>query len=199
MYPLFESIKVVDGEFINLKFHQQRVDQSRKELLGDSSRLVLDDLLQVPLQFTKGIVKCRMSYGRTLGSVDFTSYQRGTISSIRLIRCPRFDYHLKYEDRSEINRIYQMKGTCDEVLIACDGYITDTSYSNVALFDGLEWVTPANPLLKGTQRAKLIASGLTKEKEVAISDLKQYKKLVLVNAMLEFDPTHSISIECIEW
>jgi 4-amino-4-deoxychorismate lyase len=92
-----------------------------------------------------------------------------------------------------------MKGTCDEVLIACDGYITDTSYSNVALFDGLEWVTPANPLLKGTQRAKLIASGLAKEKEVTISDLKQYKKLVLVNAMLEFDPTHSIRIDSIEW
>ena len=199
MYPLFESIKVVDGEFINLEFHQQRVDRSRKELLDDHSRLVLADMLQVPQQFNQGIVKCRMSYGRTLGPVDFSSYQRRNISSLRLIRCAGFDYHLKYEDRREIDQIFQLRDSCDEVLIACDGYVTDTSYSNVVLFDGVEWVTPTNPLLKGTQRAKLIASGMVKEKDILVSDLEKYKKMVLINAMLEFDPTHSISIDNIEW
>ena len=47
-----------------------------------------------------------------------------------------------------------------------NGRLTDTSYSNIALFDGNRWVTPAHPLLKGTMRQSLIDKGLLKEKGI---------------------------------
>ena len=52
-------------------------------------------------------------------------------------------------------------------LIVKDGYLTDTSIANIALYDGYTWFTPAHPLLRGTKRAELLNKQLIVEKDIA--------------------------------
>ena len=65
-------------------------------------------------------------------------------------------------------------------------------------YDGEQWYTPQHPLLEGTQRAKLLALGKIKLRNIHILDLSGFKKLVLINAMLEFDPDLFIKISDIK-
>ena len=76
------------------------------------------------------------------------------------------------------------KGNCDDVLLVQRGHVTDTSYANVALFDGSNWYTPAWPLLRGTRREKLIENGTLKASVIRERDLHNFQTLRLVNAML---------------
>ncbi|WP_309546477.1 aminotransferase class IV [Hoylesella marshii] len=78
-----------------------------------------------------------------------------------------------------------MKGVCDDVLIVRNGLLTDTSYTNIALYDGYQWFTPATPLLEGTMRASLLDSGMLIEKDILLSDLPHYQYIALFNAMID--------------
>ena len=69
-------------------------------------------------------------------------------------------YSLKLTDRSQINRLLKQKGNYDDILIVKNGFITDTSISNIIFYNGSKWITPAAPLLKGTCRDKLLKEGL---------------------------------------
>jgi 4-amino-4-deoxychorismate lyase len=198
MFPLFESIKVVDGQMVNLPWHQQRVDRSVKAMGITDQSPELASSLVVPEGYRIGVVKCRVSYGEGLGPVVYSHYARKTIRSLQQVDCDRFDYSLKYQNRSRLDQLYQKRGVCDEVLITIDGMVTDTSYSNVVLFDGNNWYTPQQPLLEGTQRAKLLAAGEIHPAKIRISEVGDFEKLVLINAMLEFDPNHFLSVSDIK-
>ena len=78
------------------------------------------------------------------------------INYIQQVDCELFDYSLKYQDRSKLDRLFAMRGDRDEVLITINGIITDTSYSNVVLFDGSTWYTPEQPLLEGYTKGQTI-------------------------------------------
>jgi 4-amino-4-deoxychorismate lyase len=65
--------------------------------------------------------------------------------------------------------------------------VTDTSIANVAFYkDGL-WFTPKKPLLEGTTRARLLNAGKIIEKDIGVKELKNYSKVALMNAMIDFD------------
>jgi 4-amino-4-deoxychorismate lyase len=194
MYPLFESIKVVEGQFLNLDWHQRRVDQSCAKIFKTTSKFSLGDGLVVPSEYRQGVVKCRVSYGEHLGPSQFAEYSRKDIKKLQQVECNAFNYSLKYQDRSRLEQLYALRGICDEVLITHGGYISDTSYSNVVLFDGSNWITPDTPLLEGTQRARLLYGGLLTTGKIHITDLSAFEKLVLINAMIEFDPDDYIAI-----
>ncbi|MCX8011124.1 MAG: chorismate-binding protein, partial [Ignavibacteria bacterium] len=53
------------------------------------------------------------------------------------------------------------------------------------LYDGSDWVTPSTPLLKGTKRQMLIDNKRIIEKNITSTELKDYQKLALINAMLD--------------
>ena len=73
------------------------------------------------------------------------------------------------------------------MLIIRNGLITDTSYANVALFDGANWYTPKVPLLPGTQRAYLLDKGVIIPREIKAVELSQYVLVKLFNAMLNWE------------
>ncbi|RZD16057.1 MAG: hypothetical protein EVJ46_07655 [Candidatus Acididesulfobacter guangdongensis] len=79
-----------------------------------------------------------------------------------------------------------------DILIVKKGLITDTSYSNIILYDGKEWVTPESYLLNGVKRRYLLNECIIKEIKVRTADLKNFKKISLINAMLE---PHDIEID----
>ncbi len=193
MYPLFESIKIRNGEWINLEAHQMRMNQARQKLYDPVSDLELKPIELSP-EFQVGVVKCRLPYGKSLGEPTFAHYRKKSIRSIQMVNCEYFDYQLKYQDRTKIEQLYAHRGACDEILICIDDLITDTSYTNVALFDGRDWWTPANPLLPGTQRERLLKRGLVGEKLISSKELSRYKSMVLINAMQEFEPAEKIPV-----
>ncbi len=85
----------------------------------------------------------------------------------------------------------------EEILIIKKGLVTDTSYTNVALLKDEKWYTPAEPLLRGTQRAKLISEGKIIEQTIHLKDLHLYSKIKLFNAMMEFDSAPELEISSV--
>lgn len=63
--------------------------------------------------------------------------------------------------------------------------VTDSSYTNLALFDGHEWLMPRRPLLQGTKRAFLLDQGLLKEADLTLADLRRAQRVSLFNAMID--------------
>jgi 4-amino-4-deoxychorismate lyase len=96
------------------------------------------------------------------------------------------EYSLKYANRDALNALLQSNKEVDEVIIEKNGYLTDTTISNIAFFDGKHWVTPEKPLLEGTMRAKLINEGFLHTKQIKKEDLQSYSYVALMNAMIGF-------------
>lgn len=110
-------------------------------------------------------MKCRVIYGREIEEITYTSYQIRPVHSLQIVYSDDIDYTYKSTDRSVINELFARRQEQDDILIVKNGLLTDTSIGNIALFDGNEWYTPKQPLLKGTRRASLLAMNLIKEKK----------------------------------
>lgn len=82
-----------------------------------------------------------------------------------------------------------------DVLLVKKGLITDTSFSNIVLFDGFHWHTPATPILKGTRREFYIQNKTILPCDISVSDLFKYTKARLINAMLDLDEGNDIPVE----
>ena len=80
--------------------------------------------------------------------------------------------------------LFALRGEADEVVIIRNGLLTDTSYSNIALFDGRHWVTPRQPLLRGTMRQSLLDAGVLTEQDIKAEDWSSYRRVSLINAMM---------------
>jgi 4-amino-4-deoxychorismate lyase len=189
MSLLLETIKVVNKNLVSVSLHNERMNRSRYELLGCKNELNLGELIKIPSDITKDIYKCKVIYSDTIKDVEFRTYAPRNIEQLRLAYCDEIDYSYKYLERTLFGELLR-KNNCKEnedILIIKHGRVTDTSYSNIALFDGKEWYTPKFPLLKGTKRARLILDKRIIEKDILAEDLKNYEKIILINAMLEFD------------
>jgi 4-amino-4-deoxychorismate lyase len=180
---LIETIKLLDGAFFNLSFHNERLNRSRRDLWGCQDTLDLQSVL--PAASDCGLYKCRVVYAETVVRVSVEPYRKRIIRSLRLVEDNEVVYAYKYENRDKLSALSAQRAGCDEIIIVKHKLVTDTSYTNLAFFTGQAWLTPATPLLKGTKRAQLLASGSLKEEEIRISDLKKFKKVALINAMLD--------------
>ena len=97
-----------------------------------------------------------------------------------------FLFTYKSTNREELNSLYAQRETADDILVVRNGYLTDTSISNIALYDGNTWFTPSCPLLKGTKRAELLDKHLIQEKEILHTQLGSYFRIMLFNAMIDW-------------
>lgn len=187
MFRLIESIRLEQGSFFHLAYHQHRVDRSVHELTGIKNKIDLFQHLEKSDYPLKGLFKCRIIYSDKIELTEFIPYQSKKIESLKLIFESDIDYAYKMEDRTIIQKIYEKRGSCDEVLIVKKGLITDSSNSNIIFFDGTRWVTPDQPLLKGTTRQLLLDANEICEVRFPYSDISLYKKCRLINAMTGFD------------
>ena len=97
------------------------------------------------------------------------------------------DYSFKYADRTEWNALLEQKTGCDDILIVKNGYITDTSFSNVVFENETGLFTPSTYLLAGTKRQSLLQKGIIKEAEISIENIGLYSKLYLINTMIDIE------------
>lgn len=91
-----------------------------------------------------------------------------------------------------------MKDDCDDILIIKNKRITDTSIANIVFYNGNRWITPSQPLLEGTCRARLLSEGGIEVDEIMMNDIKLFSQFKLINAMNEFDSQESYEIKIIK-
>lgn len=186
---LLESLCVMDGKVQNLPYHQKRIDFSVKDLFkdegSDSSSILLESVLEIPEQFSQGLYKCRILYSQKIHSITFESYKYPLIKNMKIVINDVISYRYKFEDRSELRKLYDSRGEADDILIVKNGYITDSYFANVCFFNQEEgWITPKTPLLAGTMRAHLLNEKIISESIIKPEMLLRYEKLSLINALL---------------
>ncbi len=179
MCQFIESIKLNDAQVFHLEWHQKRVIETFKTFYPDSPILILNDLIQdIP---TDGLYKIRIVYDDQQHSIEFKPYSPKQIQSFELMEIA-FDYDFKFENRNKIKQIKE-KSSADEVIFMNKTNILDSSYSNLAFYDGKDWFTPSSYLLNGTTRQRLLAENKLIETPIRINDLAKYEKISFINAM----------------
>jgi len=194
---LLETIRFNLGKFSNIELHQHRMNDSRKRLFNCNDEI---DIVSILSKYVKDlpnnqVLKCRVIYSIESASVEFIHYKPPNITSLKLVNCNEIEYSHKYLDRSHINKLLLQKGSADDIIIVKNGLVTDSSFANLLYFNGEKWLTPAFPLLKGTQRAKLLELDKIFTADIRPSDLSNFTKIRLVNAMLRFEDEVDIMID----
>jgi len=198
MYPLFESIKVVDGEIHNVEWHQKRYEQSYKALYSKNPISHLINHVTIPAYANVGTYKLRISYNEQYKKIEFDPYVIKEINSLKLINDDNINYSSKFKDRTALLNAYQQKENCDDILIIKKGMVTDSSYANIVFYDGKDWVTPSVPLLHGTARARLIDEGRIMKQEIKVSDIPSFQSFKLINAMRDFEVVKAVDVSHIK-
>jgi 4-amino-4-deoxychorismate lyase len=186
MSLLIESIKLLDGEFFNLSYHEQRMNRALKELCGMEDFFDLAVFLEKCDNPVKGLYKCRVTYDDQVQDVEFLPYEPKLIESLKIVKSDSIEYEFKYKDRSAIDKLFKRRGGCDDILIIKNDLITDSSYSNVVFRKGKKWITPWSALLKGTMRQSLIEQNVIQEEDIRLEDIGDFESCRIINAMLGF-------------
>ena len=187
MSLLLETIKLQDGEYQNLFYHEQRMNRSLKTLCGELDHFDLEEFLKHLEKPTQGLFKCRIVYDEQSKEVEFIPYTPKLVNSLRVIEHDRISYEFKYADRKTLNKLFELRQASDDILIVKRGLVTDSSYANIVFRRGKHWYTPWSALLKGTQRAKLLEHDVIQEEEIRVEDIETFETFKLINAMLEFE------------
>ena len=179
-----ETIKIVDGKIFNLEYHQKRYE-SVLETLDAKEIHNLEEFINPP---EWGLYRCRLVYDIDNIEVTFHEYKKRDIATLKLIFENDIEYRHKSTARENIDTLFQAREEGDDILIIKDLFVTDTSIANIAFQTSSgEWVTPKNPLLKGTTRARLLDEGKITEAEIKVHELRSFSKVALLNAMIDFD------------
>lgn len=175
----FETIKCEDYEIFNLEYHNKRVANTIAMNLN---------LQEYIYPLSEELLRCKLVYDESgIIEVNYFPYNKREIKSFKLVFNDDIDYSKKYLDRSALDKLYEQKEDCDEIIIVKDGLVTDTTIANIAIkMDGV-WFTPRKPLLRGTTRERFLKEGGLISKDITIEMLKSCEKLALMNAMIDFD------------
>lgn len=195
MYPLVESIKLKNGIFYHLMYHQERLQRSMDELFPKAAAIDLAkelSAIQIPLT---GLFKVRVVYGAAIEKIEIEPYNFRSVKSLKVVNGHSIDYHLKYTNRESLNFLYSQREDCDDIIIVKQGVITDSFSANLLFFNGQQWYTPDSPLLKGTKRQYLLDNGLITGRPIKAEDLASYHKVGLINAMIDFDEMPIVNIK----
>ena len=174
-----ETIKALDGKLYHLEYHQKRLESAVGKNLYD-----LKSLLSPPKD---GLFRCRVVYDMQSVRVSYIPYEKRDIQTLKLVVDDTISYEKKFAQRDSLERLFAKRESADDVLIVKNGLLSDTTIANIALYDGKRWLTPKSPLLEGTTRRRYLDRGKIFEADIAAEDIKSYKKVALMNAMIDFD------------
>lgn len=179
---LLETLRCEGGTPLFLSYHQQRLDEACRSL-GMAQTYNLQELIIPP---GNGLYRCRFLYSEQHHRIEFHPLSPRVIASLKLVHADYLHYPHKFSDRRELDRLFEQRGECDEVLIVRNGFLTDTTIANVALMIGGRWVTPDQPLLGGTTRARLIDEGFLHPEPLSLDDIAKASRIAVMNAIMGF-------------
>jgi len=195
MYRVFETIKVVDGKPQNLFYHQKRINWTFHNYYKINPSFSIEKI-SADLTFPDGINRLKIIYDPSNVEIQISPYNRKRVDYFYIVELDHLDYRFKYENRQVLEQY--CKADYGEPIFLINGFITDTTFSNLAFFDGHKWWTPSTYLLWGTKRELLIDSNKINVSEMRLSDLGCFKKFCLINSMNELDE-FSFSIDSIRY
>ncbi len=197
MSQFIETIKLLDGELKNIRFHQSRFEQTRSGALGLRTHPLLTNVIRIPNGLEKGLLKCRVIYGEKIERIEFEPHEPKPVRSLKLVHSDTISYGFKCADRQGLDDLFEQRGSSDDILIVKLGCITDSYYANVVFWDSASWFTPDTPLLKGTMRASLLATGSIKRLRITLNELKKFQKIRLINAMNNLKDGPEIGLDAV--
>jgi len=178
----FETIKIDEGKIFNIDYHNKRLNKTIKENFFIDSQIDLKNFIDPP---KRGLYRCKVIYDKKILDIKYYPYQKRKIKSFKLIQSD-IEYSYKYLNREKLDALFEEKGKADEIIIVKNSLITDTSIANIAFFDTKRWITPKKPLLKGTMRENLLYKKIIFEEDIRVDQIKKFKKIALMNAMIGF-------------
>ena len=184
MCLFIETLRIEDGKVWHASLHDRRMNDTRRAFFGPVSDLHVMDYLRPEAHTAR--TRCRLTYARDVIRVEYFPYYVRPVHSLQLVVQDDIDYRYKQADRHVLDEAFALRDTADDVLIVRHGLLTDTSIANIALWDGCEWHTPAQPLLAGTQRRYLLDTGQIKETDIPVASLGNYRHIRLFNALIPF-------------
>ncbi len=187
-----ETIPVRNGVFSDFAAHLRRMEKTSVQFYG--KEIETEKIKNVEIPVSPSIMKCRILYDTDIRQIEFNYYYKRRIDSLKLVIDENIDYSFKYANREVFSHLLRQKDDCDDILIVQSGCITDTSYSNVVLFDGESYYTPDTYLLNGIRRQQLLASGKIKERRITPAMLSHFERLYLINSMLDIADDVSLPV-----
>ena len=130
--------------------------------------------------------KCRITYDDNSKDVQFIPYTPREIQRLKIVEDNDIHYEHKFADRNNLDRLFSLRGDCDDVLIIKNGRVTDSSYANIVFKRNKHWYTPWSALLKGTMRQNLLEYNDIMEEDIYVEDIKNFESFKLINAMMGF-------------
>lgn len=197
MFPLLETIRLEDGHYRSLVYHEQRMRRALRDICHTDTDISLESLLRGHSRPESGLYRCRLLYDADSHLVEFAPYLARPVRSLRMIIDDTLSYAHKYCDRSALERHFDRRGDADDVLIIQNGMVTDTTYANIAFRKGSDWFTPSTCLLRGTMRQQLLDQGKVREDRISVKDVVNFESFRIINAMLMFDAPE-VSVQHIE-
>lgn len=187
-----EAIKLKDGKFYNLEFHQKRINITSSFYSKNSFdlRILLQNIENIP---NIGLYKCRIVYGLTEPKVEFIQYELKHPKTVKIVFDDTINYSYKSTNRLSLNNLLS-NSNCDDIVIVKNGYITDGFASNLIFERKGKLFTPISYLLKGTKRESLLNTKKIVEKEITLHNIKEFQKMYFINAMIDIEDDISIRI-----
>jgi 4-amino-4-deoxychorismate lyase len=199
MLQLIETICYEKGKFHRLPLHEDRMNRSRRHFLRMCSPISLSQSLILPENLKNQKIRCRVTYTSLIENIEYEPYTIKKIESLRLVQADAITYPFKYLNRDSLNNLLEHRGAMDEILMVRSGFITDTTFTNIALLQNGYWYTPALPLLPGTRREEYLKQCKIFPRNIRPEDLKYYEEARLINAMRSLEEVTPIPIESIRW
>lgn len=187
MSQFLETIAILNKIPQHVDYHQKR--------MNTCSVVKIEPFLQCISVVTNKLYKLSVVYNETqIEKYQLIPYQPNQFNRFKVLIDNEIDYSCKYADRSLIDQLRSKKGICDDIIIVKNDEVTDCSFANLLFFDGDKWITPENPLLEGTCRARLLDQDLISVQNISVNQLQSFSKMMLINAMLDFDEKRAIQI-----
>ncbi|PHO10727.1 branched-chain amino acid aminotransferase [Malaciobacter canalis] len=182
----FETVKCEDYEVFNLTYHNKRIAKTIAKNF---------DLSEYITPLNEKLLRCKIVYNSDeIIDIKYFEYKKKDIRNFKIIKNDKIEYSKKYLNRDSLNKLFEQKESCDEIMIFKNSLLTDTSIANIAIYYDNSWITPKKPLLNGTTRQRYINSGFLKEADITLKMLKESKKIALLNAMIDFDILEDYSL-----
>jgi 4-amino-4-deoxychorismate lyase len=177
-----------------LRGHLRRMNRARQHWWSIDEPISFSPVREFIRDYPHGLFKIRIIYGPAIQSIEVLPYAVKPVKSLRLVDGGDLNYAFKFADREALTRLLSEKNEADDILIYRQNLVTDTSYTNIVFGDGAQWFTPAQPLLEGVQRSRLIESGKIKKIDIDIKSIAKFKTAKLINAMMTWQESPEIPV-----
>ncbi|MFV0483218.1 MAG: aminotransferase class IV [Bacteroidales bacterium] len=180
-HKFIETIRFANGEAQLINYHQKRLERTQ-DVFYNVNNIKLTDIL--PDVKTNEEMKCRIIYSDKIEDIKLTPPQERTVNELVTVNADGINYKYKNANRKVFEKISEGLEEQQLPLIIKEGFITDTSISNVVVRIGDELITPIEPLLRGVQRQHLVDTGVVIEAPIPTSIIDFIDEIILINCMM---------------